>query len=55
MAEGYRCWKSYIRMCAEMRINMDIKEQGVEAYDEVTAGGVQSHTGAGQLYLCATR
>ena len=33
---------------------MDIKEQGVEAYDEVTAGGVQSHTGAGQLYLCAT-
>lgn len=33
---------------------MDIKEHGVEAYDEVTAGGVQSHTGAGQLYLCAT-
>lgn len=42
------------KMCAEMRINMDIKEHGVEAYDEVTAGGVQSHTGAGQLYLCAT-
>lgn len=37
-----------------MRINMDIKEHGVEAYDEVTAGGVQRHTGAGQLYLCAT-
>lgn len=33
---------------------MDIKEHGVEVYDEVTAGGVQSHTGAGQLYLCAT-